>query len=84
MIIMKNLIMTVAALFVFGYASAQDSTQTSTQRSKTTKDTVSHKQHKSQTTTSKKTNKDNATTYDRTKKAKTTRDSIGTSQPKRK
>lgn len=82
---MKNLIMTVAALFIFGYASAQDSTQTSGQRSKTAKDTVrSHKEHKSQTTTSKKTNKDNATTYDRTKKVKTTRDSIGTSQPKRK
>ena len=79
---MKNLIMTVATLFIFGYASAQDSTQTSSQRSKTTKDTVrSQKEHKSKTTTSKKTKKGNATTYDRTKKVKTTRDTVGTSQP---
>jgi len=82
---MKNLIMTMAALFIFGYASAQDTTQTSPQRSKTAKDTVkTHKEHKSKTTTSKKTKKSDGTAYDRTKKVKTTKDSIATSQPKKK
>lgn len=43
---MKNLIMTIAAIFIFGAASAQDSIKTSSHSSKTVHDTVKNSSKK--------------------------------------